>query len=66
MAKQNAQRPSDMQNLVNGYNKMMEDPKQYANTTYLSQIKSQGRPWGGTRDARTKANKPWDKNGIPV
>ena len=55
-----------MDDLVNGYNKMMEDPKEYANTTYAAQIKSQGRPWGGPLDARTKANKPWDKNAIPV
>lgn len=38
MAKQNAQRPSDMQNLVNGFNQMMEDPKQYANTVYKNRL----------------------------
>lgn len=66
MANRNSERPSEMQGLVNGYNKMMEDPKEYANTIYLQQIRSQGRPFGGKRDARNKANKPWDKNGIPV
>ena len=57
---------SNMQSLVDGYNKMMEDPKEYAETTYKAQIKSQGRPWGGPLDARTKANKAWDKNDVPV
>lgn len=52
--------------LVTKYNSMMDDPKEYANTTYKSQITSQGRPYGGDRDARTKANKPWNKNDIPV
>jgi len=56
----------DLQNLVDGYDNMMKDPKEYANTTYQSNIKSQGRPYGGPRDARTKANKPWNKNDIPV
>lgn len=56
----------DLQNLVDGYDKMMADPKEYANTTYAAQIKSQGRPWGGPLDARTKANKSWGKNDIPV
>lgn len=66
MAKQNSQRPDDLQNMVDNYNKMMDSPIDYANTVYKRQIGGQGRPWGGTRDARTKANKPWDKNGIPV
>lgn len=56
----------DLQELVDGYDKMMKDPKQYAETTYKSQINSLGRPWGGERDARTKANKKWDKSDIPV
>ncbi len=56
----------DLQNLVDGFNKMMDDPKEYANTTYKNQITSQGRPWGGDRDARNRANKKWDINAIPV
>jgi hypothetical protein len=56
----------DLQNLVDGYDKMMEDPKAYAEGTYQDNIRSQGRPWGGPRDARTKANKLWDRNDIPV
>jgi hypothetical protein len=55
-----------LSDLVAGYNKMMEDPKEYAQTTYAAQIKSQGRPYGGDRDARNRANKPWDKNDVPV
>ncbi len=56
----------DLQSLVDGYDKMMKDPKEYANSTYKSQITSQGRPWGGPRDARTKANKSWNKGDLPV
>lgn len=64
-----SQKPSKkctLDELVADYNSMMNDPKEYANTTYKSNIESQGRPWGGPRDARTKANKPWNKNDIPV
>lgn len=55
-----------LSDLVDGYNKMYADPLEYAKTTYANQIKSQGRPYGGNRDARTNAVKPWDKNDIPV
>ena len=68
MAKKNSERPSAMQGLVNGYNKMMEDPKEYANTTYKSQINKQGRAWGkwNGRDTTDKTVKPWPKGNIPV
>ena len=55
-----------LSDLVDGYNKMYADPKEYAQTTYLANIKSQGRPYGGERDARTKAVKKWNKNDIPT
>jgi len=55
---------ANLNDLVDGYNKMMEDPAAYASTTYAQQIKNQGRV--SDRDARTKANKPWGKNDIPV
>lgn len=57
---------SNMASLVEGYTRMMNDPKEYAQTTYKAQITSQGRPYGGERDARNRANKPWNKNDIPV
>lgn len=57
---------STLDSLVDGYNKMMNDPKEYAQTTYQSQINSLGRPYGGERDARNKANKSWNKSDIPV
>ena len=53
-----------MHGLVEGYNKMMEDPKAYAESTYKSQIKSQGKP--NPRDARNKAEKSWNKNDKPI
>ena len=63
MAKEKKQSGGALSDLVGGYNKMMEDPKQYAQTTYAAQIKEQGRT--SPRDARTKAQKPWNKNDIP-
>ena len=68
MAKKNSERPSEMQGLVNGYNKMMEDPKEYANTTYKKQINNQGRAWSkwNGRDTTDKTVKPWPKGNIPV
>lgn len=65
----NSNKPSKechLDELVAKYNSMMNDPKEYANTTYKSQITSQGRPYGGSRDARTKANKKWSPGDIPV
>lgn len=64
--KTNQPRQSAMDSLVSNYDKMMSDPKEYANTIYKSQINSLGRPYGGDRDARTKAVKKWDRNAIPV
>lgn len=64
--KPNKPRQSAMDTLVNGYNSMMKDPLEYAKGTYQSQIRNLGRPYGGDRDARTKANKPWNKGDIPV
>lgn len=70
MGKQNSERPGDLSGLVRQYDEMMEDPKAYANGTYKRNIASQGRRWGGTRDAIYKTQKPgqWDKgiNGLPV
>jgi len=57
---------ADLTKLVDGYNDMYRDPLQYAQTTYLANIKSQGRPWGGDRDARNLANKPWNKMDVPI
>ncbi len=61
-----AVRPGQMGGMVDEYNKMYADPLAYANGTYQSNVKSQGRPYGGDRDARTKAVKPWNKMDIPT
>ena len=66
MAKDNKKSGCTLDTLVDGYNRMMDDPKEYANTTYKAQITSQGRPWGGERDARNRANKPWGKMDVPT
>lgn len=66
MAKKNQESPNALSTLVDGYNKMYADPLEYANTTYASQVKSLGRPYGGSRDARTKAVKPWNIGDIPT
>lgn len=64
MAK-DTQKNNVLSDLVDGYNKMYADPLEYAKTTYAAQIKSQGRRWGGSRDAINLSVKPWDKNSIP-
>jgi len=68
MTTNNKKTGGDMQNLVDGYNSMMNDPKEYANTTYKNNIKSQGRAFGkwNGRDTTQKTEKPWPNNNIPV
>jgi len=68
MPEKNGTRPDHLQNMVNDYDRMMRDPKEYADSTYAQQIKNQGRAWGewNDRDATQKANKKWPKGHIPV
>lgn len=49
--------------MIDAYNKMWEDPKEYAQTTYAKQIKDLGRV--DPRSARYKTVIPQDKGKIP-
>ena len=64
----NKDNKSDMQNLVDGYNRMMNDPKAYAESTYAQNIKNQGRAFGkwNNRDTTDLTVKKWPKGNIPV
>lgn len=68
MPEKNGTRPDDLQNMVNSYDRMMKDPKKYAEEDYARQRASQGLAWGewNGRDATQKANKKWPKGHIPV
>lgn len=60
---QNVDNSKPLNDMVNEYNKMYADPKEYAQTTYQKQINDLGRV--DPRSARYKTVIPQDKGKIP-
>ena len=57
-----------MQDMADEYTRMMNDPKAYAEGTYASNIRKQGRAFGkwNGRDTTQKTVGKWPNDNLPV